>query len=121
MRKTPSYLKGLAETRARAAGDAQRFKKLHEEIGEKLARAEHDLAACDRLIQRFDARLDPGLIDPIHAWQGRYGKRWALGEEIRRIIQSAWPDEITTTEIVWRVQIHFQMSFVTWREKTLAG
>lgn len=117
MRKTPSYLKGLAETRARAAGDVQRFKRLYEEIGQKLAKAERDLAACDLLIKRFDERLDPGLIHPIRAWQGRYGKRGALLEETRSIIQSVWPDEITTTEIVWRVQIKFQFEFVTWQAK----
>jgi len=29
MRKTPSYLKGLAETRARADADVQRLQKIH--------------------------------------------------------------------------------------------
>jgi hypothetical protein len=117
MRKTPSYLKGLAETRARAAGDVQRFKRIYEEIGQKLAKAECDLAACDLLIQRFDERLNPCLIQPIHAWQGRYGKRGALVEEVRNIIKSVSPDEIATTEIAWRVQIKFQFDFVTWNEK----
>lgn len=77
MRKTPSYLKGLAETRARAAGDVQRLQQIYQEIGRHLARAEKDMAACDCLIQNFDERLDPSLIEPIHAWQGRYGKRGA--------------------------------------------
>ena len=117
MRKTPSYLKGLAETRARAAGDVQRFKKLYDEIGQKLAKAERDMAACDLLIQRFDERLDPGLIQPINGWQGRYGKRGALVEAVRKIIEGVWPDEITTTEIVWRIQIKFQFDFDTWKQK----
>jgi len=117
MRKTPSYLKGLAETRARAAGDVQRFKEIYEEIGQKLARAERDLAACDCLIQKFDERLNPDLIQPIHGWQGRYGERGALLEEVRRIIQNAWPEEVTTTEIVWRAQIRFQLHFLTFQEK----
>ena len=117
MRKTPSYLKGLAETRARAAGDVNRLKNIYDEIGQKLTSAKRALEACDLLIQRFDERLDPGLIQPIHAWQGRYGKRGALMDEVRRIIQSAWPDEITTTEIVWSAQLQFQISFVTWQAK----
>jgi len=57
------------------------------------------------------------LIEPIHAWQGRYGKRGALLEEVRRIIQTAWPEEITTTELVWIVQIRFQLHFPTLQEK----
>jgi len=74
---------------ASAAGDAQRFKKLYKEIGQKLARTERDLAAYDLLIQRFDERLDPGLIRPVLAWQGCYGKRGALLEETKSIIKSA--------------------------------
>lgn len=38
MRKTPSYLKGLAETQARAAGAVQRIKKLISEVDRNLSR-----------------------------------------------------------------------------------
>lgn len=80
MRKTPSYLKGLAETRARVAGDLQRYEKQHPQLEVKLkaaeadldrcqrlysgvcrglAEAKADLESCDRLIRKFDDRLDP--------------------------------------------------------------
>jgi hypothetical protein len=115
--QTPSYLKGLAETRARAARAAQRFDEIYEEIGQKLAKAERALAACDCLIQKFDERLNPGLIQPIHGWKGRYGKRGPLLEEVKRIVQNAWPEKVTTTEIVWRAQMRFQLHFLTFQEK----
>jgi len=75
MRKTPSHLKGLAETRARSAGDVQRLQKLYEEVGKKLTEATAEVDACDRLIRKFDERLNPELIKPIRAWKGRYGNR----------------------------------------------
>jgi hypothetical protein len=117
MRKTPSYLKGLAETRARAAGDIQRLKKIQEEVAQKLAQAQDELEACDRLIRKYDARLNPELIQPIRAWQGRYGKRGALQATIKRLLQEAFPEAIDTTELLWALQIEFQLDFPTWQEK----
>lgn len=58
MRKTPSYLKGLAEVRARAAGDMDRLQKLYDEIGGGLAKAQGKVASCDLSIRDLDPRLD---------------------------------------------------------------
>jgi hypothetical protein len=52
MRKTPSYLKALAKTCARAAGDVVRLSDIRDEV----TAAQGELAACDRLIQKYDAR-----------------------------------------------------------------
>ena len=82
MRKTPAYLKGLAETRGRLAGDVQRYQQVLAEVTASLVKAQTELNACDTLISKFDERLDPGLVQPIHAWQGRYGKRGALGRPL---------------------------------------
>lgn len=71
MRKTPSYLKGLAETRARVAGDVPRYQKIHDDVWQRLAEAKAELDACDRLIRKFDKRLVREQIEPIQAWQGR--------------------------------------------------
>ena len=84
MRKTPSYLKGLAETRARAHGDTIRLGKIRDEIHAKLEEAKFLVESCDRLIVQYDSRLNPTLIQPVGAWQGRYGKRGALTEAISR-------------------------------------
>jgi hypothetical protein len=111
MRKTPAYLKGLAETRARSAGDAVRFRKLYEEIGQKLEEAQAEQAACDRLIQKYDSRLEPERIPNINGWQGGYGKRGALRASILHHVEAAWPDEITTIEQCWKLQVEFQLDY----------
>lgn len=117
MRKTPSYLKGLAETRARVAGDLARYQELYNEIGQKLAEAKAELEACDRLIRKFDERLNPNLIEPIRAWKGRYGKRGELREQIKRLLQQRAPTEVTTTELAWELQLHFRLDFESAQEK----
>jgi hypothetical protein len=70
VRKIPSYLKGLAETRARADGDLIRQAKRQAELDTLAADALATRDACDKLIKKFDVRLDPGLISPIKAWKG---------------------------------------------------
>lgn len=117
MRKTPSYLKGLAETRARAAADVLRYKQLINEIMGSLAKAQAELEACDTLIKKFDERLDPTLVEPINHWKGRYGKRGALREAILALLQERAPTAVTTTEIGWRLQLKFNINFVHWKER----
>ena len=111
MRKTPSYLKGLAETRARAARDVQCYQQLVDEPQTRLAQAQAELAACDTLIRKFDDRLDPDLIDPVNHWQGRYGKRGALKAAVLKVLQAHAPEEVTTTMIGLAVQAEFRLVF----------
>ena len=138
MRKTPSYLKGLAETRARVAGDLQRHEKQHSQLEvtlnatkadlerhqrrytgvcKGLAEAKADLESCDRLIRKFDDRLDPSQIEPIHAWKGRYGKRGGLKEMIDQVLKDFAPVAMTTPELAQAVMAEFQLEFAT--EKAL--
>lgn len=117
MRKTPSYLKGLAETRARVDGDLQRYQKIYDEVGQKLAEARAELAACDRLIRKFDPRLNPERIEPIQAWKGRYGKRGQLKASIKEHLRAQAPLEVSTTELGWVIQLEFGLDFSTWQEK----
>jgi len=63
---------------ARSAGDVQRLEKVLIEVNKKLLAAKAELAACDRLIRKFDSRLNPNLLVPINAWMGRYGIRIML-------------------------------------------
>lgn len=67
MGKTPAYLKGLSETRARVAADVERYGKLSAHISRKLQDAQLELAACDRLLKKFDPRVDPEKIGAIEA------------------------------------------------------
>lgn len=117
MRKTPSYLKGLAETRARAAGDVLRYQQVLAEVTASLVNAQAELAACDTLIRKFDERLDPNQVEPIRAWQGRYGKRGALRAAIVELLQERAPEPVTTTEVGWQMQLKFEILFAHWTER----
>jgi len=112
MKKTPSYLKGLAETRARLAGDVERHERLLGEISEKLGQARRELEACDLLIRRFDGRLDPQKIPPIRPWRYQQ-KRGVLRDTITVILKDRAPNTVTTHEIGWELQMRLGLSFET--------
>lgn len=118
MRKTPSYLKGLAETRARVAAEVQRLQQFYDEIGQSLGKARTELEACDLLIRKYDERLNPELIEPIKAWKGRYGARGALKTAIVRILKDCHPSAVSTTELTTRLQIEFSLDFLSKAERT---
>lgn len=118
VRKTPSYLKGLAETRARAAGDVLRYQALLDTVAAKLAEAKSALEACDCLIRRYDERLDPTRIPPVRAQKGRYGAHGALRNAILEELQRAAPRDITTTELCLTLETHFGLDFLSGEERT---
>ena len=141
MPPTHPYLKGLAETRARADEEQLR-------TAEQLTRATNDLAtlqkrikhhraslkavivslssrtesakntreACDRLILKFDSRQDPTEIAPINGWQGRYGERGAFSKMLLTIIQDAYPECICTQAVSEILQARFELVFETKRD-----
>jgi len=113
MRKTPSYLKGLAETRARVSADVRRYQQFYDEIGEALEKAKAELTACDLLIRKYDERLNPALIEPIKAWKGRYGTRGQLKEAIVLLLKQSRPHAISTTELAIKLQMEFSLDFLT--------
>lgn len=116
MRKTPSYLKGLAETRARVSAEVARLERLQADIAAELDKARLELTSCDTLIKRFDERLNPNLIQPVRAWKGRYGQRGALREAIADYLQKAAPNEVSTDELGFYLQAHFHLDFQTAHE-----
>lgn len=148
MRKTHSYLKGLAETRARAGGalqrlkqlrsevqrklkvakaDVERYQKMEIELARKLEEARTDLKSCDWLIRKFDSRLDPSEIAPISAWKGRYGKRGALKEAISRILKDHAPVALSIPDLSKVIMLEFQLTFATdkamkaWAHNSIGG
>jgi hypothetical protein len=117
MKKVPSYLKGLAETRARVSADVARYQGILDEVTASLAEAQAQMDACDRLIKKFDVRLDPCLIQPIRAWKGRYGDRGALKATVDQYLESVAPQVVTTTEICWEVQNRLKLDFPSVSER----
>ena len=113
MRKTPSYLKGLVETRARSAGALLRYQRLASEIAVRLAEAQAEVEACDRLIRRFDARLDPERIEPIRVFRANYGARGAFIVALKAYLREQYPSEVSTSELTLALQTHFGLDFAT--------
>lgn len=112
MTKTPSYLKGLAEVRARAAGEVQRYERLMAELAARLEQAREELVAADRLIVKFDARLDPEKI-PAITEQRRYGGWGQLRKNLLEVVEQAYPDEVSTSEVGLVLQARFGLEFPT--------
>lgn len=142
MQKLSPFMKGLVETRARAAGDYQtalatiehRTQYAHSiqiAFDAKLAQAKRAIAhaqaqataalnarnACDQLITKLNTNIQPAQIEPIHAWKGRYGPRNALGQTIQEILNSAYPSSVSTTTLSHAVQSKFGLTFETPAER----
>jgi hypothetical protein len=115
--KVHSYLKGLAETRARAAGDIARFERITEEVAAKLAEARSVLDSCDRLIKRYNPELQPELIGPIRIWPNHGGKRGELRSIILEFMERHAPDEVTTMEICNELETRWHLNFLTPMER----
>jgi hypothetical protein len=96
MKKIETYLKTLAEKRARAAGDVERYSKATEQSAKLLARAQSVLTACDVLIEEYDERLDPSVIESIKTWRNHPKKRGDLKATLLDILKAASPKWLTT-------------------------
>jgi hypothetical protein len=118
MKKTPSYLKGLAEDRARAAGDVERYVKIAKDVADALEAARATLAACDLLIRRIDARLNPEDIEPIRVKKYYGGCRGKLRRTVEDILKTVAPGTVTTTEISIEIQVRFGFTFETSEART---
>jgi hypothetical protein len=115
VRKTPPYLKALAERRARAAGEVGRLREIAETVAGQLATAESTLSEVDAELRRIESRLDPADIAPIRAHKAYASlPRGALQKTILEIVKVAGP--VMTSEIADEIQARFQIEFLT--EKT---
>ena len=117
MRKTHSYLKGPAETRARADGDAQRLQQVLKEVKRKLAEATATRDSCDLLIRKFDRRLDPSQIAPIRATKGKYGKHGGLIGATGDIIRESWPEAVSSGVIAVALEGLLDLTFSSHKER----
>jgi hypothetical protein len=98
-KKTPSYLKGLVEDRARAAGEVIYYEKTAQDVAESLDKARHALNALDTVIRRFDAGLSPEHIQPIAAWKTQPGARGRLKQTILEMLEQESPNSLSTVQI----------------------
>lgn len=113
MARTPSYLKGLAETRARAASEVERYAVLVPELIAKFATAQAELEACDLFIRKFSPGTDPSRIPSVQAWQGRYGLRGALKDAIAEHLRACAPAEVSTPALANAIAAKLGLKFPT--------
>lgn len=152
MQKLSPLMKGLAETRARADASLQnalnsvahrtqylaqvtatfenKARRLQSSINSAQQSADEALRvrqACDQLIQQIKNHINPNLIQPINAWQGKYGHRGALGKHVQKFVEDAYPCEVTTEQVAQAIQQHYGLTFETpaerkeWRRVSIRG
>ena len=91
MPRTHPYLKGLAETRARADGQCSLLEGQIEVLFRRLEKSQAERTSCDWLIRLFNPQLRPEAIQAISPGQRtRYGERGALTREIFAVLQLAY-------------------------------
>lgn len=110
MKKLPSYLKGLAEARARSAGDIERLEELRALLDQEIESARTKLRAADTLIRDFSPFLDPSQIQPIKPRKGRHG---GLRAGVGLILRDAAPSALPTNEIAFLVAEKLELRFHT--------
>lgn len=126
MERTASPLKWMAEKRARTAGALQRAVLRADALNATVAQLRADLAALDRTIAVWDARLNPVQIGVVHAWKGRYGKRGALRSAIVDCLkcESRWVATLALEDFVCRqlgVAFELPAERLSWRRHSLLG
>jgi hypothetical protein len=125
-KKVRSYLKGLAENRARSAGDVLRLEAMAAQVTQALVEARLDLESCDRLIRKYDPRLRPERIEPIREWRHHKGKRGELRQLLLEIIQREAPAPLTLIVICCEIEMRWELTFLTdldrisWRRDSVA-
>lgn len=103
VRKTPSFLKGLAETRARLAGEIARYEELLKDVGASLELARRQLDGCDLILKRVDNRIDPTRIQPLQIVTT--GRRGVLRDVLIRLLKEATPEPLSTTVLTAEVAV----------------
>ena len=103
----------LSDTEA----DLARYQKMHARVSKQLEGAKSDLESCDRLIRKFDDRLDPEDIEPIRAHKGRYGGHGQLRETIQGLLKECYPEALDTERVALTVALELDLEFATLQER----
>lgn len=111
-------MKGLVETRARVDAEYNRLATLIAELTAKIAKVEAERNSCDQLITNLNSQIKPAYIEPVYAWQGRYGKRGALKQALLNLVTTAYPNSISTTQLSSCLEALFSLTFATQDERT---
>jgi hypothetical protein len=112
VKRISNYLKALAEKRARAAGDLERYESVAAKARQQYEKAKAVVEACDVLIQEYDHRLEPGTIEAIHTWKNHPKRRGGLSKALVALVRAHSPDGITTEQITQALEVEWQLKFL---------
>lgn len=126
MKKTPSALKWLAETRARTAHDLAESERVQAAVVARTARLREELAALDRTLTVFDPAIVPAQVQAVRGHRPDYGGMGKLTEAIGRILQAQAPRYVSTELLLVMLCAEFGLEFETpqelsrWRKNVVA-
>jgi hypothetical protein len=126
MKKTPSALKWLAETRARTAHDLAESERVQTAVVARVARLREELAALDRTMTVFDPGIEPARVQAVQGHRPEYGQRGNLTGAIGRILQAQTPHYVSTELLLLLLCAEFGLEFATpqelsrWRKNVVA-
>jgi hypothetical protein len=103
--RCPSTLKGLAEMRARLAGEVQQRQGF-------LADAQKALDDCDRIILRLFPKEDPQSIHTLRYLKHFVNRRGALRKTMLAILREQAPTSLTTRQIVAHMEERLNLRFI---------
>ncbi len=118
------YLSQLTTTFERKAAELKRSINTANDIANEALQVRN---ACDQFIQKLMEGIDPRKIIPVDGWQGRYGPRGALGKAVQKVVEAAYPHEITTEEVAASIHQSYSLTFVTpaerkeWKRVSILG
>ena len=84
-----SVVRQPADRRARLNDEASLLARLASAVAEPVWKIRAKLDAVATLLPSFHTRADPSLIEPIAAWQGRFGKGVALRDALVEALKAA--------------------------------
>lgn len=116
MKKTPSALKWLAETRARLAHDLADSERIQAVVVTRTAKLRDDLAALDRTLTIYDPAIRPENVEGVQAHRAAYGKRGNLIGAIERLLKAQAPNYVSTEMLVLLLSAEFNLRFETRQE-----
>lgn len=126
MKKTPSALKWLAETRARTAHDLAESERVQAALAARVMKLREELAALDRTLSVYDPGIEPELVQAVQGHRPDYGQRGALTAAIGRILQAQAPHYVSTALLLVLLCAEFGLEFATpqelirWRKNVVA-
>ena len=115
MSKLSPTHKWLVEKRARVQGALEhRTRALQLTVARaepKLEKLRKDVEALDIALQIYDSKFTGESLPPVHAWQGKYGKRGALKAFMSDVLRQRSKTPIQTDELVMLIIDRFGLTF----------